>query len=44
MDVCGDFIRSSNDLVRLLDLGAKSVVIKMALKPIVTMIPMSQET
>ena len=44
MDVGGDFVRSSNDLVRLLYLDAKSVVIKMTLKPVVTMITVRQET
>ena len=44
MDVGGDFVRSSDDLVRLLYLDAKSVVIKMTLKPIVTMISFRQET
>lgn len=44
MDVGGDFVGCSYDLVCLLDLDAKTMVMEMALEPVVTMITVSQET
>jgi hypothetical protein len=44
MDVGGDLFGSSEDCTRLLYLDAEAVVMEMALKPVVTMITVSQET
>ena len=44
MDVGGDLFGSSEDCTRLLYLDAEAVVMEMALKPVVTMITVRQET
>ena len=44
MDISCDFVGGGDDCVRLLDLYPETMVVKMALKPIIFMIAIRQET